>query len=204
MAKHVTLAVQPRTESGRTAVKKIKAEGFVPGVVYGPHQEPVHIKVNDRDLRAVLAKGAQEQILVDLDVAGASHTTIIQAVQQHPVSHNILHVDFQAVSDKELVETAIPVEPVGEANGVKNFGGILEQLRRTLRVKSLPANLPSVLQVDVTALLVGESIQIKDIKFPEGVTPVGDKSVGVFIVSGSRASATAAAAAAAEAKGGKK
>ncbi len=204
MAKQVKLAVQARPEVGRTAVKKIKAEGFVPGVVYGPHQEPIHIKVNDRELRSVLAQTTQEQILVDLDLAGGGdHLAVVQAVQQHPVSHDILHVDFQAVSDKEEIEVRIPVEAAGESVGVKNFGGILEQLRRHLTIKALPSKLPSVISVDVSSLNVGESVQIKDIKFPEGVTPVGDREVGVFIVSGSRASATAAAAAAAEAKGAK-
>lgn len=183
MAKQVKLAAQTRSEVGRNAVKKIKSQGFVPAVIYSHHETPVSLKVNERDISTLLAHAAGEHFLVDLEVAGgASRMAIIQEVQHHPVTQKILHVDFHGVSANETIESSIPVEPVGEANGVKNFGGILEQLLRSVTLKSLPQDLPTIVTVDVSALNVGESIHVKDLVLPAGVTAVDDADVTVFLV----------------------
>jgi large subunit ribosomal protein L25 len=184
MAKQVKLAAQPRTELGRNAVKKIKSQGFVPAVIYSHHAAPVALKVSERDINTLLAHAVGEHFLVDLDLGAAegSQMAIIQEVQHHPVTQQVLHVDFQGVSANEEIESSIPVEPVGESHGVKNFGGILEQLLRSLTIKSLPKDLPEIITVDVSALNVGESIHVRDIKLPEGVTAVDEAEITVFLV----------------------
>src|SRR4051812_38266773 len=134
MANTVKLAVQPRSEVGRNAVKKIKTEGFVPAVIYSHDTTPESLKVSERQLSIILAGAASDSILVDLEIAGTSGSrmALVQEVQYHPVSQRILHVDFQGVTANEAVESSIPVEPVGEAVGVKTGGGILQHLVRTL------------------------------------------------------------------------
>jgi large subunit ribosomal protein L25 len=105
-----------------------------------------------------------------------------QEVQHHPLVRDIVHVDFQAVSMTEEITASVTVESTGEADGVKNFGGLLEQSVRTLSVRCLPQNLPEIIIVDVSALKIGESIHIRDIKLPAGVTADDNEDLTVFIV----------------------
>ena len=194
MSKQVKLAAQTRSEVGRTAVKKIKAQGFVPAVIYSHHVEPVSLKVTERDIDTLLAHAVGEHVLVDLEIAGAANQlALIQEVQHHPVTQRILHVDFHGVSANEEIEASIPVEPQGESIGVKSYGGILEQLHRELAIRCLPKDLPEYIEVDITALNVGQSIHVKDIKLPPGVTAVDDGDVTVFLVAEPNVAVEAAA-----------
>src|SRR3954452_13542786 len=103
MAKQVKLAAQTRSETGRTAVKKIKSQGFVPAVIYSHHTAPVSLKVTERDINTLLAHAVGEHVLVDLEIAGGegNQMALIQEVQHHPVTQRILHVDFHGVSANE-------------------------------------------------------------------------------------------------------
>ncbi len=195
MAKQVKLAAQPRSETGRTAVKKIKSAGFVPAVIYSNGDPAVHLKVVTREIDTLLANAAGEHFLVELSIEGESkpRTAIVQEVQHHPVSRRTQHVDFQAVSADREIEASIPLEPVGEAVGVKSYGGLLDQLIRNVTVRALPQNLPAVVNVDVTELNVGALFHIKDIKLPEGVTIVDDGEIAVFHIAAPRVVAQAAA-----------
>lgn len=184
MAKQVKLSARPRIEAGRNAVKQVRARGAVPAVIYGAHDEPANLEVNLREIEAVLSHAASEHVLVDLDIAEkGSKLALIQEVQHHPVRGDILHVDFQAVSTTETVQSEVPIEAIGESDGVKNFGGILQQQVRSLHIECFPQNLPDVLIVDVSALGVGDSLHVKDIPLPEGVTALADPEITVFIVS---------------------
>src|SRR2546421_2898839 len=95
---------------------------------------------------------------------------MIQEIQHSPVGGDVLHVDFHAVSMDEKIEADVPLEATGIANGVKNFGGLLEQSLRFLAVECLPRDLPDKITVDVSALNIGDSIHVRDIKLPDGVT----------------------------------
>jgi large subunit ribosomal protein L25 len=184
MAKQVKLAAQIRSEVGRTAVKKIKAQGFVPAVIYAHNETPVSLKVTESDIDTVLAHAVGEHLLVDLQIAdGNNRLALIQDVQRHPVTQEVQHVDFHGVNATETIESAIPVEATGEATGVKNNGGILEQLARAITISCLPQDLPEVITVDVSALGIGDSLHAKDIKLPAGVTIAEDPETAIFIVS---------------------
>ena len=199
MAKQVKLAAQIRSEVGRTAVKKIKSQGFVPAVIYAHNETPVSLQVGARDIDTLLSHAVGEHLLVDLEIAGGTNRlAIIQEVQHHPVTQAVLHVDFHGVSANEEIESSIPVEPVGEAVGVKSFGGILEQLARAITISCLPQDLPEVINVDISAMKVGDSLHVKDIQLPAGVTAV-DPDVTVFLVAEPNVAAEAPAAAAAAA-----
>jgi len=194
MAKQVKLAAQIRSETGRTAVKKIKSQGFVPAVIYAHNETPISLQVGARDIDTVLSHAVGEHLLVDLEIAGGTNRlAIIQEVQHHPVTQAVLHVDFHGVSANEEIESSIPVEAVGEAVGVKSFGGILEQLARSITISCLPQDLPEIINVDVSAMKVGDSLHIKDIQLPAGVTAV-DPEVTVFLVAEPNVAAEAPAA----------
>lgn len=186
MAKQVTLTARPRVESGRNAVKRVRSRGAVPAVIYGHHTEPANLEVSHRDLEIILSHAVGENILVNLQIDNggktASQLSLIQEVQHHTLKPQILHVDFHAVSATEKITAEVAIEPFGESEGVKNYGGLLEHNIRSLSIRCLPQNLPEIIRVDVTALKVGEAIHIRDLQLPEGVEANVDGDLTVFIV----------------------
>ncbi|HWB59817.1 MAG TPA: 50S ribosomal protein L25 [Chthoniobacteraceae bacterium] len=187
MAKQVKLSAQLRPSSGRSAVKKIKAQGAVPAVIYGGKDKPQTLQVNSRDINTLLAHAVGENILVDLEISDSGKTTnrlaLIQEIQHAPLGGAVLHVDFHSVKADEILHAHIPIEPHGESVGVRSYGGILDQSLRRLDVACLPKDLPEIIRVDVSALNIGDSIHVKDIKLPEGVTSSIDGDLTVFHVS---------------------
>lgn len=186
MAKQVKLAAERRAGTGRSAVRKLKTRGVIPAVVYGGKTEAESLQVSRREISALLSHAAGENILVELEIAGeggpVNRLALVQEVQHAPLSGDILHIDFHAVSMDETIEADVPLEPTGTPNGVKNFGGLLEQSLRSLEIECLPRDLPDVISVDVSHLNVGESIHVGQIKLPEGVTTRVSADLTAFAV----------------------
>jgi large subunit ribosomal protein L25 len=184
MAKQVKLAAQRREATGRSAIRKLKARGIVPANVYGGKDKPQPLQVSRRDISLMLSHASGENILVELEIAGekGSRMAMIQEIQHSPVGGDILHVDFHTVSMDEKIEADVPLEPVGVANGVKNFGGLLEQSLRTLEVECLPRDLPDKITVDVSVLNIGDSIHVRDIQLPAGVASKTQPDLTAFSV----------------------
>lgn len=171
MAKQVKLTAERRSGIGRSAVRKLKATGAVPAVIYGSKDKPEPLQISRRAIDAILSHASGENILVELEVAGSGNRlALVQEVQHSPVGGDILHVDFHAVSMDETIQADVPLEATGTANGVKNFGGLLEQNLRSLSIECLPRDLPDVITVDVSALNIGDAIHVREIPLPPGVT----------------------------------
>ncbi len=172
MAKQVKLSATRRTGTGRSAVRKLKAQGVVPAIIYGGKTEAEPLQVARRDIALMLSHASGENILVELEIDGekGGRLALVQEVQHAPLGGDILHVDFHAVSMDEMIEADVPLEPSGIPEGVKTFGGLLEQNIRSLEIECLPRNLPDVITVDVTKLLIGDSIHVRELPLPEGVT----------------------------------
>jgi len=172
MAKQVKLKAEHRTATGRSAARRLKALGIVPAVIYGAKDKPQPLQVSARDINAMLSHASGENILVELEIPGekSNRTALVQEIQHAPLGGAVLHIDFHAVSMDETIHAEVPLESFGMANGVKNFGGLLEQSLRTLAVECLPHDLPDRITVDVSALEIGDSIHVRDIKLPSGVT----------------------------------
>jgi len=190
MAQQAKLTVQTRTQVGRNAIKKVRKEGLIPGVIYGVGQEPINLEVNGRQLSTVLAHASSENILLELEIVDGDNKrnslAMIQEVQHHPIQRQILHVDFHAVSATEKITAEVPIETIGEPVGVKTNGGLLEHNLRDLEVECLPADLPERIEVDVTNLDINQSIHVKDLKLPLGVEAVTDADLTVVAVSAAR------------------
>jgi large subunit ribosomal protein L25 len=120
----------------------------------------------------MMSHASGENVLVELEVAGekSSRTALVKEVQHSPVSGDILHIDFHAISMDETIQAEVPLEPTGIPNGVKNFGGLLEQSLRVLTIECLPRDLPDRITVDVSQLNIGDSIHVRQIQLPSGVT----------------------------------
>jgi large subunit ribosomal protein L25 len=182
MAKQVKLTTERRTATGRSAVRKLKAMGVVPAIIYGAKDKAEPLQVSRRDISAVLSHAAGENILVELEVAGKSRLALVQEVQHAPLGNAILHVDFHAISMDEEIQAEVPLEPSGIANGVKNMGGLLEQNLRSLAIECLPRDLPDVITVDVSALNIGDAIHVREIQLPPGVTTRVQPDLNAFSV----------------------
>jgi large subunit ribosomal protein L25 len=190
MAQQVKLKAQKRTVIGRNAIKKIKKEGLVPGVIYGSQAEPMALQVEARALTSVLAHALSEHVLVELEIVDGSQSNsrlaLIQEVQHHPLKRELLHVDFHAVSATEKITSEVPIEAVGDALGVRTFGGLLEHSLRTLEVECFPQDLPEIVRIDVTNLNIGESLHVRDIPLPSGVESLTPADLTVVSVVASR------------------
>jgi large subunit ribosomal protein L25 len=184
MAKQVKLKAEPRTNVGRSAVRKLRARGLIPAIIYGGNDQPQALQVAARDINAVMSHASGENVLVDLEVAGeeSSRAVLVQEVQHSPVGGDIRHIDFHAISMDQRIQAEVPLEPMGIANGVKNFGGLLEQSLRALAIECLPRDLPDRITVDVSAMNIGDSIHVRDIQLPSGVTAKVQPDLTAFSV----------------------
>src|SRR5438046_4077999 len=184
MAKQVKLKAEPRMDVGRAAVRKLRARGLIPAIIYGGKDKPRPLQVAAREINAMMSHASGENVLVELEVAGedSSRTALVQEVQHSPVGGEIRHVDFHAVSMDQMIQAEVPLEPTGIAVGVKTFGGLLEQSLRSLAIECLPADLPDRITVDVSQLNIGDSIHVRDIQLPSGVTAKVQPDLTAFSV----------------------
>ena len=172
MAKQVKLKAEPRSSAGRSAVRKLRARGFIPAVIYGGKVKSQSLQVAARDINAMMSHASGENFLVELEIAGekSNRAALVQEVQHSPVGGEIVHVDFHAISMDQTIQAEVPLEATGTAVGVKTFGGLLEQSLRALAIECLPRDLPDRLSVDVSQLNIGDAIHVRDIQLPSGVT----------------------------------
>lgn len=183
MAKQVKLSARPRADVGRNSVKHLRTRGVVPAVIYGHKDQPKNLEINERDISALLSHAVGENILVELEISGgATKLSLIQEVQHHPVRGEILHVDFLEVAMDEMLHTEVPIEATGEADGVKNFGGLLEHSLRSLAIECLPKDLPEIIRIDVSGLGLNQSLHVRDLALPAGVKATSDQDLTVFSV----------------------
>jgi large subunit ribosomal protein L25 len=184
MAKQVKLKAEPRTTVGRSAVRKLRARGLIPAVIYGGTNEPQALQVAAREINTMMSHASGENVLVEVEIAGEgpSRTALVQEVQHSPVGGEIRHIDFHAISMDQMIQAEVPLEATGTAVGVKTFGGLLEQSLRALAIECLPADLPDRITVDVSQLNIGDSIHVRDISLPSGVTAKVQADLTAFSV----------------------
>ena len=169
MATTTTLKAAPRLRSGSGKLKQMRREGWLPSVVYGRGVENVNLRVDAKTFAELLAHSSSDSILINLDVEGVGvRSVFLKTIQHDALTGKALHVDFLAVDDKTEITANIPVRLNGEPKGVKG-GGVLEQYAHTLEIVCLPAALPDTIEVDVTALDMGESLHIGELKLPAGL-----------------------------------
>src|SRR5208282_4171986 len=183
--KSVPLKAFPRTQTRRGGVKKLRATGRVPAVIYGREVKPQNLEVSAKEIGDLIHHSASENLLVDLAVekdARAKRLALVQEIQHHPLNGQILHVDLHEVAENEKVIVLVPVETVGEAIGVKTGGGVLEHVLFKLKLRALPKDLPEQIVLDVSHLELGKAIHLGEIKVPANVEVIGDKNIPVVAV----------------------
>jgi large subunit ribosomal protein L25 len=201
--KSVLLNASPRVLSRRAGAKALRAGGRIPAVIYGRQAQAQNLEVKAKEMEDLIHHSASENLLVDLDVkddARPKRLALVQEVQHHPLSGKVLHVDFHEVAENEKVVVQVPVETVGEAEGVKTDGGVLEHVLFKVKVRGLPKDIPEVITADVTHLKIGMAIHLGELKVPTTVELVGDKGIPVIAVAAPRTEEEEAAEAAAAAE----
>ena len=200
------LVAKGRTDTGKGVARKLRAAGSVPGVLYGHGAAPRPLSVDARELSKILHTGAGSNVLIDLQVDGASHLAMPREIQRDRLKDLFVHVDFLEVSRDEKITVTVPVHVEGTAPGVK-AGGVLEHFLWEVEVECTPGNVPEQIVVDVSSLEIGDGLKVSDLVAPSGVriTSHAEDNVVSVVVPQSRevpeAEAAAAAAAAEGAEG---
>src|SRR2546423_4699832 len=168
-----TLVTQRRTTSGKGPAGRARREGLVPAVVYGLGAENVPVSVPSRELGHLLAGAAGANTLFTLKLDGSDQLALARQIQRHPVKGTLLHVDFVRVRADQTISADVPVHLTGDAEGVAR-GGVLEQFLYTVSVEARPADVPNSLEIDITALEIGDAVYVRDLTVPSGVVVTND------------------------------
>jgi large subunit ribosomal protein L25 len=186
----VTLAAEIGRTTGTRPSRRLRAEGRVPGVVYGGGKEAETITFRRADLRHALNTEAGRNALVRLEFEGQSFLTLVREIQRHPVRRDVTHVDFLKVDETKPVELDIPVVLVGEAKQVTVMGGMTEQRLNSVRVRVRPDNIPNAIEVDISDMRLDRSILVKDLAMPEGAISLSKPQQAVVTAELTRAAVT--------------
>lgn len=176
------LSADHRTATGKGANRRLRVAGHIPGVIYGKGRDTQPVVLDPKALEVLLHKsGAGLNTLIDLSVAGRTDTVLVKELQRHPVYGSYVHVDFFQVDLSQKIKVSVPIHFVGKARGVE-FGGILDHPLRELEVECLPRAIPEFVEVDVSALEIGQSIHVSQLRLPEGVQVMTDGALPVASV----------------------
>ena len=160
---------QSRAEKGKNANRRLRASGFIPGVLYGARKETLAVAVSPREITAILHSPSGENTLFDLELGGKRRKVILKEFQHEPVNGRLLHADFYEVAlDKALV-LKVHVELRGTPVGVKTQGGVLDFVTRELEIECLPADIPEKFTLDVSNLELGKHLRVSDLAAPPKV-----------------------------------
>ncbi len=181
MEKLVIKAV-PREEKGKEKVKKARARGLIPAVIYGKGLEESRLLyIDQKEFSTKIFRSDIKGLILQIEVNGDSYNAILKEIQYHPVTYEPLHIDFQAIRMDQPVEVTVAVKLVGEPVGIKK-GGMLEFETRELEIKALPDAIPEAIEVDVSGLDIGYFVKVKDITPPPGVEILEDPETVIALV----------------------
>ncbi|MCB0971655.1 MAG: 50S ribosomal protein L25, partial [Acidimicrobiales bacterium] len=166
----ITLKAETGRALGTGPSKRIRAEGRIPGVVYGLGKDPVPLVVEWKPLREALTTEAGLNALIDLDVDGDTSLTIVKDLQRHPIRGDVLHIDFLRVDADAEITVDVPVVLEGEAKAVNDENGAVDHILFTIAINAKPADIPNELTVDISGLVIGEAIRVADLSLPAGVS----------------------------------
>ena len=193
----INFDVQIRKSTGSAKSRQVRRSNLIPGIVYGGDSKPTTIQADRKAYDRIYRQHIGESLIYHLNLVDegkkiSDFPAIIKDVQLHPVTDEIIHIDFNRISLDKEIEIKVKVLPKGEAIGVKRDGGTLEHLMWELDVICLPTNIPHNLEADVTNLGVHDSIYVKDLALPQGVRTKHDPESVLITVAGSMREETAA------------
>ncbi len=171
--------VERRNELGKEKVKKLRKQGLLPAIVYGPHIDPIPVKLPFSRVHEIIKEYAHD--LIELDIEGEKLQVVLKDVQWDYIKQIPLHLDFYNITAGEEFETTVPLKFVGEPRGIRK-GGIVEYFLHEVEILTTPDKLPHFIEVDVSALDVGDVLLVRDISLPEGVKILNEPEETVVVV----------------------
>ncbi len=173
MSQTVVTASTGRTAGSRPS-RRLRAEGQLPGVVYGLGGDPVAVAVSYKELREALKTDAGLNTVFQLDVEGTKETVLVRSIERDPISRHVLHADFLRIDTTKKITVRVPVQLVGEAAQVAADGGMVEQKMFELEVEASPLNIPTVFEADQSVMTLSRPLTVGDLELPEGVTTLAE------------------------------
>lgn len=176
---NLTLTVETGRPTGSRESGRLRAEGKVPGVVYGMGSEPTPVTVEWSELRRALSTEAGLNALIELDVNGSTNLSVVKDIQRDPVKRNVRHVDFMLIDREAPLAVDVPLNLVGESPKLDAMKGIVDQLLYTLTIKAKPGTIPTQIDVDVSEIELGTSVKVSEVVLPDGCTTEVDGDMPV-------------------------
>ncbi|TPW14445.1 MAG: rplY, partial [Acidimicrobiaceae bacterium] len=173
--------------TGSPSSRRIRAEGHIPGVLYGRGMTPVNVTVERRELRLALSGPAGANTVLALQVEGKSYPAVVKEMQRHPIKRTVSHIDFLQVNMNEEITVSVPLRLVGEAKAVIDIGGLVDPAVDSIDVLTTPTNMPNEFVIDITDMQPHDVIRLAEVPMPKGVTATGDPDMPVVTTMLSRA-----------------
>ena len=191
------VTAEARESRGKNEARRVRVSGRIPAVIYGAFQDPRAISVNPKDILRIIHSKTGHNSIFDVEVAGAEKTPVIVADEQyHPVKGTLMHIDLKRIDLTRKLRVAVPVHVSGDAKGVKQQGGVLDIVTKTIEIECVPDDIPNQFDVDVTELMIGTNIRVSDLPVKEGVRVLTAPEAVIAHVVGIREEAAPEAAAA--------
>ena len=178
----MTINAEKRKAVGKAYARRMRQEGSLPAVLYGPNIPSTPLTLSKKDIFDILKSEAGENTLFQVKVDSKKRDVMIKDYQQDVVTDELLHVDLVEISMDEYLEVTVPIILTGEAVGVKSEGGFMDFVTRELEVECLPKDIPEEIEVDVSDLHMHQSIKIEELAPPEGVKILSDPQLVVAMV----------------------
>ncbi|MFP5257215.1 MAG: 50S ribosomal protein L25 [Acidimicrobiia bacterium] len=179
----IILHATPRPPQGTRTARRLRAEGKVPGVVYGMGGDPMPLTVDWRELRAALVTEQGLNAIINLELEGERTPTLVKEIQRHKVRRDVLHVDFIRVDLDKPVDVEVAIHLEGEAEAVTSGNGVVDQVMTALHITAKPADIPAQITLDISGLEIGSALRVGDIELPAGVTTSVDPEEAVVTAS---------------------
>ena len=165
-----------RENTGKGSASRLRREGLIPAVAYGPKEKALPIVIKTKEMSEILRSTERESSMIKLkiDNKGKPRLALIKDIQLEPVKQTLLHVDFYFTSADIAIKTSVRLVTIGEAPGVKDFGGILNFAAREIEIECLPDKIPELIKVDVSQLGIHDILRVKDLTIPADVKVLSD------------------------------
>lgn len=164
------MTAEPRTSRGKNEARRVRVSGRIPAVIYGAFQEPRAVSVNPKDILKIIRGKTGQNSIFDIDIEGLEKTPVLVADQQyHPVKGTLMHIDLKRIDLTRKLRVSVPVHVTGEPKGVKQQGGVLDVVTRTIEIECIPDDIPDKFDIDVTELMIGSNIRVSELPVKSGV-----------------------------------
>ena len=164
------VAAEPRSSRGKNEARRTRKSGLIPAIVYGAFKDPQAVSVSPKDILRIIRGKSGHNAIFDVDIRGVEKTPVIVADEQYePVKGTLMHIDLKRIDLARKLRVAVPIHIMGDAKGIKQQGGVLDVVTRSVEIECVPDDIPNQFDVDVTELLIGSSIRVSDLVVKEGV-----------------------------------